>query len=438
MRLGIGDFPVHEVVLGTETGYSDGALTIHADELRARLLEDPALDDVEIDLAKPGESIRIHNIIDVVEPRVRVGEAGTDFPGLLSAPRTVGDGRTHRLKGVAVTEVSEPVAGESTYWRTAVVDMTGPAADLSPFARLNQVVLTFRPATIRSGDVTGAEELNVLSGTPQAMEYGFAVRQAGLKAAVYLAESVRDKEPKVIREYCLDSNGASSLPRIVYLFQAFGVYAYGCPTAAPGSTGPGPLPTIIHPNEVLDGALVNLQTWPACHRDVTYLFQNHPVIEELYRRHGSDLDFRGVVLYTRGGGAQAKERMSSYCANLVGFLGGDAAILTYVGSGHSLVDVMMACQKLEQANVSTIILLPEMAAGADDPGLVYFVPEADAMVSTGNYESPMEFPAVAKVIGGETLFETDTPATGPFSLPIRAVLASTDPLGSWSVRGQQY
>jgi glycine reductase len=267
------------------------------------------------------------------------------------------------------------------------------------------------------------------------MEYNFAVRKAGLKAAAYLAEPVRDRRPDGVTSYDLSLPANSGLPRIVYVCQAYGLYAYGSPTAGPEEGGPAPLPTVIHPNEVLDGALVNMQTWPACHRDVTYFLQNHPVIEELYRRHGSELEFRGVVVYTRGGSAQAKERMSSYAANLALLLGAEGAILTYVGSGHSLVDVMMTCQKLERRGVRTTILLPEMAADGDTSGLVYSIPEADAMVSTGNYEEAVTFPPVERVLGGDALFETGEQAARRFTLPLRAVLSSTDPLGSALTQG---
>lgn len=440
MRLELGEFPVEDMRFGSHTHYADGVLSINADELRATLLDDPWFEDVSVDLAKPGESIRIHNIVDAVEPRVRVSDPGGDFPGVLSSPRIVGEGRTHRLAGAGIIAVSEPVPGDSsTYWRTAIIDMAGPVAGYSPFGALMNVALTFQPRLDRFPDTAGTNDLNVMSGTPHAMEYAFAVRKAELKAATYVAESVRDQDPADVKVYELElERRNTSLPRVVYLCQAYAIYAYGYLTASVGATEAGPLPTIMHPNEILDGALVNSHTWPACHRDLTYNFQNHPVIEELYRRHGSDLEFGGVVLYTRGASAAAKERMSAYTAHVAKLLGADGAILTGLGSGHSLVDVMMICQKAEQQNIRTTVLLPEMAGGRDDSGLVYHVPEADAMVSTGNYEAEISFPEVSRVIGGDELLETGAPASSPFELPLHTVLASTDPFGSWTVRGQQY
>ena len=46
------------------------------------------------------------------------------------------------------------------------------------------------------------------------------------------------------------------------------------------------MPTIIHPNEVLDGGVVGAHTVRAID---TYTIQNHGVIKELYRRNGKDL-----------------------------------------------------------------------------------------------------------------------------------------------------
>lgn len=434
--LELGEFPVVDVVAGNRTAYEDGVLSIDVEELRALVLEDPRIGEVDVDIAHPGESARIHNIVDTVEPRVRVGEPGSDFPGMLSPARVGRNGRTHRLSGVTVTQTSEPVEGEQTYWRTAIVDLQGETAAFSPFGALHHVALSLRPDLSRWPAGDDGAELNVMLGRPQAMEYLRAVRKAGLRVATYLARTVQEQEPPSLRTYAR-APVDGDLPRVVYVMQAYAVNAYGAPTELPGSSSAGALPTFVEPSEILDGALVNLQTWPACHRDVTYLFQNHPVVDELYRRHGVDLEFGGVVLYTRGGTPEAKERMSSYCAAVARSLGADGAILTYVGSGHSLVDVMLACRELERSGIDTVVLLPEMDAGSDGSGLVYFVPEADAIVSTGNYETDVSFPEVERAIGGETLFETGESARGPFHLPLRALLASTDPFGSWTISGRE-
>ena len=52
-------------------------------------------------------------------------------------------------------------------------------------------------------------------------------------------------------------------------------------------------PTIMHPNEFFDGALVNYQYDNMKISETTQTYQNQPVIKELYRRHGKDLLFAG-------------------------------------------------------------------------------------------------------------------------------------------------
>jgi glycine reductase len=278
---------------------------------------------------------------------------------------------------------------------------------------------------------------DVLSGTPEVVAYNDAVRKAGQSTAVYLASTVADQQPEDLVTYDTSLvDGCGELPRVVYFLQGR-PYVYG-ETMRTGSGGPGHLPTFIDPNEVFDGAVTNSWIGPACHRDVTYLIQNHPVIEELYRRHGKSIDFAGVVIYDRGHDAHRKERNAYYACKLASLAKADGAILTYLGSGHSIVDVMMIIEILEKRGVRTVPLLPEMAADPKESGLVDFVPEAKTIVSTGNYELPIEIPAVDKVLGGDTLLETGEDAAGPLTVTLRSLLASTDPYGFAALRAMEW
>jgi DNA helicase-2/ATP-dependent DNA helicase PcrA len=80
------------------------------EELLALVRADPHLSYVDLALAHPGESVRIVNLTDAVEPRVKVGRPGVVYPGVCGRPiTTVGQGSTHRLAGVGVVE-SAPIA----------------------------------------------------------------------------------------------------------------------------------------------------------------------------------------------------------------------------------------------------------------------------------------------------------------------------------------
>ncbi|GIS89930.1 hypothetical protein CM1200mP19_2610 [bacterium] len=61
---------------------------------------------------------------------------------------------------------------------------------------------------------------------------------------------------------------------------------------------------------------------------------------------------------------------------------------------------MMICQKLEESGIPTTVLSMEMAPNPSDSGFVHFVREADAIVSTGNYEESYDFPEVKSVLEG--------------------------------------
>src|SRR5687767_6025447 len=144
MRLDLATAIVANARFANATRLEHGVLEIDRDAVKKLILEDPAFADVEIDIVRPGDNVRIIHVMDAVEPRWKPDPEST-FPNYVGAPKTVGEGVTHRLQGVAVLSVSDAVAGEPTYWREAIVDMAGPAADLTAFGTTTNLVLTFRP-----------------------------------------------------------------------------------------------------------------------------------------------------------------------------------------------------------------------------------------------------------------------------------------------------
>ncbi len=80
---------------------------------------------------------------------------------------------------------------------------------------------------------------------------------------------------------------------------------------------------------------------------------------------------------------------------------------------------MGACTELERRGIKTVIIAEEFG-GADggDFGLVHTVPEADAIVSTGNRDALVSLPAMERVIGGDRILNpdlNDTIVNGPAS-----------------------
>ena len=194
------------------------------------------------------------------------------------------------------------------------------------------------------------------------------------------------------------------------------------------------MPTLIHPTEVLDGAIVSGVYVYGCYKNPTWMHQNNPIIWELQRRHGTEVDFVGVIVNRGHNYTQLdKERSSHWAAKLAGMLDADGAILTAEGGGNSAIDMMLACQYMEKMGIATTVVSSE-AAGADgyDFPLFYTVPEADAIVSIGSEDEVFPMPEVDRVIGPDetlTLMEGEFPAKGPIDLKMYYQYCGTNQLG---------
>ncbi len=102
-------------------------------------------------------------------------------------------------------------------------------------------------------------------------------------------------------------------------------------------------------------------------------------------------------------------------------LGLQGAVITMSNGGHAYVDQMLLCQQLEQAGVATVLGVDEYSDidGRDFP-LVTYVPEARAIVSVGNQEQIVEWPAVERVLGGTRFLAGNLQEKGIFARARRA------------------
>ena len=113
------------------------------------LLQEKRIEAAWLEVVTPGDKTRITGISDIVEPRIKVSGSGQVFPGVLGAVEPVGDGRTHRLSGMAVFVTAEyegTVRAGLGVQRSTILDMWGPGAEASPFSRLRGLVLNLRLA----------------------------------------------------------------------------------------------------------------------------------------------------------------------------------------------------------------------------------------------------------------------------------------------------
>src|SRR5829696_375184 len=234
MRLAVGSITVEDLQLGPTTALHGRTLVLNGDEIRQVVLEDPHFSDVEIHVARPGDSVRIIHAMDVVEPRWKVQGPSGVFPGLVSAPAAAGDGKTIRLAGVAVVEAGEPVPGEPTHFREQVVDVSGPGAEFSPFGQTLNLVLQFQP-NLALFPAQPAHVKDVSGGTTPAADYHQAVLDAGPRVAAHLARAVQDAPADDVETFELPAYDPD-LPRVVCLYQSYRHLLYGLPIALPLGT----------------------------------------------------------------------------------------------------------------------------------------------------------------------------------------------------------
>ena len=85
MQLELATYPVDSVDLDVFAG--------------ALAFDDPRLASVDVDVVRPGDSVRLTHVLDAVEPRVKAEAPEATFPGALGALRPAGQGRTNRIAG---------------------------------------------------------------------------------------------------------------------------------------------------------------------------------------------------------------------------------------------------------------------------------------------------------------------------------------------------
>ncbi|MBI4494335.1 MAG: hypothetical protein HY690_16230 [Chloroflexi bacterium] len=412
MRLEVASFAVRDLEFGARTALWDHTLVVDRDELRALVLEDSHFSDVELHLARPGESVRIINGLDVVEPRWKVAGPGGVFPGFVSAPTAVGEGRTHRLAGVAVIEVSEPVPGEPTHFREQILDMAGPGAAFSPFGQTLNLALRFKPAPgLFPADAPRPKD--VLGGSQEAFDYNRAITRAATRIAAHLARTSVDRPPDEVETFDL-APCAPDLPRVVCTYHYQGPFLYGLPVRLPFGA-------LVHPNEAFDGALVG---WRQAYR-CTYWDQNNDALLQLCRHHGRDVNFVGCILFGDTSPSRAeKERIGSAVARMARMLGAQAALVLGINGSNLAVDTMLAIQECERLGIKTTLIYLDVGYGVDDPGFIHAVPEADAIVCTGSRDRPVTLPRMDKLIGGERLITSEADPRGELTVPMRYVHSS--------------
>ncbi len=421
MKLELHQHHVRGICIDAATTLRDGILSINGDELSRLILADARIADVSFDVAAPGEPCRIVQVWDVAEPRCRA--AGQDFPGILGPVETVGHGVTHALRGMGIA-ITNPMADGAA---VMIIDMFGAGAEWGLYGNLHNLVIQPQPAA------------NV---DPQAFMY--SLRVALLRAGVFLAGAARHAKPDEVDIYELPPltrrPPASGLPRVAYVYQ---VHSHQFPTGAEepvlyGSNVRNFLPTVLHPNEVLDGAVVRGYYSKGYE---TYTAQNHPIIRELYARHGAALEFVGMIATVAQQTEPERLRGAAMAAKLVTeVLGADGTVLSKTGGGAPHIDMGQIAEYLERDGVRTTLLVQDMSGdGSPEGALLFNFPGADAIVNTGSTPGHISLPAAERIIGAAPgALVLGKPAGGPLEIEQRALCGADNPIGSNRIIAEQY
>ena len=424
MTLNLAVHTINQIVFGSATKLEGTTLSIDKHELIDLVRDDARLESVDLEIVKPGESCRAGPIFDIVEPRAKGAVGSPDWPGVLGPPQTAGHGTTHVLRGMAVSMVREQSPGESRGATGYVLEMSGEPAAASDYGKLLHLMMV--PHT--RVELPASARLR-------------AYRLAQLKVSVRLAQAALG-HPLFWMETFDTQIGSdrAGLPRFAYVGQIFSrqrkpeadeAILYGTDTD-------GMLPTLLHPNEWLDGALL-----PSYHASLggaeTYFYQNHPVILALYRRHqAGEINFIGTVATIASADNFDRERNTRFAAHLVKWaLKAEAAVLTKFGGGVPHTDLSETARLLECEGVKTSVQVTDLARDRRvESALLFNFPEVDAIVCIGGNSTTWTLPRAERVIAANSgLAEL---LAGPLEIDSLNVVGVANQQGASRLRSVMY
>lgn len=385
MKLTIESIDIRDVRPDSRTHVKNHQLRVNLEELEQHLLKDSRVASVDVNIVHPGDRVRIVNLMDVVQPRCKIDPGDADFPGFVGRLQIAGQGRTRSLRGIAIL-VSNPCTKRKY---SAFLDMSGVVAEISKYAKMNNVSIS---PTISEGT--------------KERDFEDAVKIAGLKTAVYLAQAAAGHPVDETEVFELDPYRAPqnpALPRVAYYYQLYSPQHDHQGISDPcfyGTDVRDLSPTVIHPNEILDGGVVGHHTIRSLD---TYTIQNHAVVKELYRRHGKELNFIGVVCGVAVMEPVRKQREAMLASKLVArILGADGVILTKIHGGMPHIDLATVAEECEKLGVKTTLFVqPLVSHGTLSETALFSSEHLNAIIDVGATQERILVPLDAdRFLGG--------------------------------------
>jgi hypothetical protein len=387
MKLEMGNFYVQDVVFGEETFYENGLLTINKEEALKVVYEDDHIIEADLFIARPNDSTRITPVKDAVEPRCKVSD-GVLYPGVINKLEQVGNGRTHALKGTSVLAVGKHWGG----FQDGLIDMSGPGSYQTMFSYLVNICLV-------------AETDEEFERSEQ-QKKNTALRKAAMRLSEYVGKCVKDIEPEGIEEFDFSPLNSrcekiKALPGVVYVLQLQSqMLESGYNARVYGMDANKILPTLLDPNEILDGAIVSGSFMPSSSKISTYQHTNNATIVRLMKEHGKTINFLGVIVSNLNVALTEKTRSAFFVRQIATSLGAEGAIVCEEGYGNPDADFIMVINELEDAGIKVVGITNECTGrdGRSQP-LVDLSDKADALISTGNVSQYLKLEPMETIIG---------------------------------------
>ncbi len=403
MKLEIGHFSVRDVRFGEETALADGILTVNREEAIAELNKDKKLKNVELHIVRPGDSVRIIPAKAMCAVRYRP-DGRCLFPGYTGEVSQAGEGLIYALDGVGVLGAGL----HSRQGMNGLVDMSGPAAELTPYAQIINLVFVAENAD-------PAEDVPFMDGVHYV--------KASCRLAEYVGKALKDHAPEETETFEWAPVQDNGLPRVGFFMQQCNIPKWLDSTYYYGYETNGVPTVVLNPLEWLDGAITGEGgALPGNAARTTYDFLNAPIIRRLLQEHGKTINLAVTAVLGHVEPVNDKQRVAAMYVSLAKTLGLDAVIEMESHCGNVDVDFMMTMGGLERAGIKTVGIFAEnVGRDGTNPGKTYTDSAADALVSTGNTCQVYELPPMETVLGNiNTLVEdlhwgawTSDPKRGP-------------------------
>lgn len=381
MKLTVETIKIKDMRFGDETCFRDGVLYVNKADILAFAAGEPCFETLKIDIARPGDSTRIINVVDVIQPRCKVS-GNIDWPGILTDEYEIaGRGVTRAVEGAGIV-----LCQNNTYWsrKWGSFDMSGECAAINPYAKMPELVI--EPMAPETADFR---------------DYREAVRRIGFKTSVLLAKATLGAAADTSETFDNETQ-YPGLPNITYAYQIYSkqydTQNYREPMVY-GNAVPDSLPIVMQPTEVLDGAIAPCGGFRCV---TTYEIQNHPVIVELMRRHGKDLNFAGMIITVTSVEAKHRYLVSKMAANILKeVFKADGLIVTKGVGGASTLCVGAIASEAEKLGIKSVPII-QILNGRSNLAIECMIsePNVDSIVCSGTYYHNFTLPPVDLLLGG--------------------------------------